>query len=247
MYEAQDALPYHLFGVYILEIAKFFSERFKNQVKWDDATLPRTLQVIYGTPREAFRFMIQQINGKVTLPMLNFWTADMNRVMTMERLGTVMWSKESFDPNTNTIAIMRSPMHFDVTFSFNLWSNTIRERDSIIHDMLQSIPYGEISLVYFPDTSVINGKTVINDRNSYLLIPIKLDPKITDETAIEGLDMKETRDAIKTVFTITAHAIVPYNIYRVPIAMSVGVVSKMQEKDINGMNEIIEKYIYPEK
>lgn len=242
---AEEVLPYYLFGIYVTEIAKFFDDRFRNKILINDnATIPKSLQVVYGTPRAAFRYILEQVNGKINLPMMNFFSATVNRVLLRERPGVQIWSSDSYDPETNTLAVMRSPMHFDVNFSFNLWTNNYRERDFIMHEIFQSFPMGEVSLVFFPDTSVVNGRTVINDRTSYLLMPLKLDMSFNDETQIEGLDQKEVRDAIKTTFTIMSDTIVPYNCYRIPVAMGVGIISSMRDDVDDPIRAINDTFIF---
>ncbi len=201
-------LPYYLFGIYVLEISKFFETRFNNNIIWDSTAKASTLQVWYGTPRAAFRYMYTKFNNKIVLPMMNFFIAGTKRDLTREKTAVYLWDDESYDPVDNTVAIMRNPAHFDVTFSFNLWTNDNRERDFIMHKIFQSFPMGELSLVYFPDPKV---------RSNYLLMPLKLSDEFADESNIEGQEMKETRDAVKTTFQLTAHAIVPYNVYRVPV------------------------------
>lgn len=212
----EEVLPHYLWGIYILELHKFFVQHF-SIIKWNNTMTPLSLQVVFGTPRAAFRYLQDKFNGKITLPMLNYWEAENQRDKVRERIGIHLWDEDSYDPVDNTVAMTRAPMHFDITFSFNLWTNTLRERDCIIHELLQCFPLGEMSLVYYPSETTTNGVTTIEDTSSYLLMPLKLSDNITNETNIEGLDMKETRDAIKTVFTISAHTIVPFNVYRVPV------------------------------
>lgn len=234
----EEVLPYYLWGIYVLEIHKFFTDHFR-VIKWDDVMVPKTMQIVFGQPRAAFRYLQEKFNNKIVLPMLNFWEAENTRDKTRERIGIHLWDPESFDPVTNTVAMTRAPMHWDVTFSFNLWTNTIRERDCIIHELLQCFPLGEMSLIYYPSEQVVNGQRVITDKSSYLLMPLKLSDSITNETNVEGLEMKETRDAIKTVFTISAHTIVPFNVYRVPVVQTIYLAHDMQVYDGEAVREVM--------
>jgi hypothetical protein len=235
----EEVLPHYLWGIYILELHKFFTDHFRT-VKWNNEMTPFTLQIVYGQPRAAFRYLQNKFNGKIVMPMLNFWEAENQRDKVRERIGVYIWDPESYDPVDNTVAMTRAPMHYDVTFSFNLWTNTLRERDCIIHELLQCFPLGEMSLVYFPDTTTTNGVTVINDTKSYLLMPLKLSDNITNETNVEGLDQKETRDAIKTTFTISAHTLVPFNVYRIPVVQRVILAHSME---VYGGEPIVETVV----
>jgi len=238
----EEVLPQYLWGIYVLELYDFFKVHFQT-IKWNNEMTPLTLQIVYGTPRAAFRYLQNKFNNKIVLPMLNFWEAENQRDKTRERIGIHIWDPDSYDPVTKTVAMTRAPMHYDVTWSFNLWTNTLRERDCIIHELLQCFPLGEMSLVYFPDTSIVNGQKVINDKTSYLLMPLKLSDNIANETNIEGLEMKETRDAIKTTFTISAHTIVPFNVYRVPVYDKIYIGSEMQVYDGDNVVDVIKDEI----
>ncbi len=228
-----EVLPHYLFGIYILEIHSFFEKHFTKGVAWAGNTKPLSMQVAYGTPRAAFRFMIQKFNGKVLLPMMNFYIGDSKRDLTRERVNVYITDPEAYDPVTKTIPISRNPMHFNVTFSVNIWTNDQRERDFILHEILQMFPMGEISLIYYPDPT---------NKSSYLLMPLKMSESFNDETNIEGLDMKETRDAIKTVFSIESHAIVPYNVYRVPVITDIRVDDEMTVYDGNNFQTVGQTY-----
>ncbi len=166
--------------------------------------------------------MYDKFNGKTVLPMLNFWIANPKRDLTREKVAVYLVDYEAYDPIDNTVAITRNPAHYDVTFSFNLWTNDNRERDFIMHKIIQTFPMGEMSLVYYPDKT---------NFNNYLLIPLKLSEDFNDETSIESMEMKETRDAIKTTFQITAHCIVPYNVFRVPIITKFDISDEMTVYD----------------
>lgn len=229
-----EVLPSYLFGPYIIEIHKFFTDRFKSNITWDTMAA-KSLAVSYGTPRAAFRYQQSLNNGKIILPMLNFYIADAQRVIGRERVNVFLYSQEAYDPVDNTIAATRNPQHWNLSFSFNLWTNNMRERDFIMHNILQAFPMGEVSLIHYRDRTVVNGvETVINDRRNYLLVPLRWDGGFNDETNIEGLEMTETRDAIKTVWNIKIdNAMVHYDIEKIPVVQGdmIGVYSEMMNND----------------
>jgi hypothetical protein len=105
--------------------------------------------------------------------------------------------------------IMRAPAHFDITYSFNLWTNSERERDFIIHRIFQKFHKGELSLVYFPDP--------VNYKDAYLLMPLKIEGGFTDETEIEGLQENDIRGQVKSSFTLKSQAILPSEVYEIGI------------------------------
>jgi len=235
-----EILNNYLFAPYVIEIYNFFKQRFDNKIiiGTDEK---KSLQVFYGQPREAFRYNIKKFNGRVVLPMLNFYNSASSRILNKERFGTHFSSPESYDPITKTVSMMRTPMHFEITFSCNLWTSSNRERDYIIHELLQSMPAGEITLIHYPNTEIVNNQVVIKNKKEYLLMPLKLEPEINDETNIEQLEMPDVRDKIKTVFNIKAGAIVPYNVYRVPVMTSLEISTR-----IEGAPDDIEQF-FPEK
>lgn len=238
----EEVLPDYLWGIYILELHKFFTQHF-SIIKWNNQMTPLTLQVVFGTPRAAFRYLQNKFNNKIVLPMLNFWEAENTRDKVRERIGIQLWDPESYDPVDNTVAMTRAPMHWDVTFSLNLWTNTLRERDTIIHELLQCFPLGEASLVYYPSEQTVNNITTISDPSNYLLMPLKLSDNITNETNVEGLEMKDTRDAIKTTFTISAHTIIPFNVYRVPVCKTMYIAHEMQVYDGQNVIDVVKDEI----
>lgn len=217
---AQQFFPHYLFGTYVIEISTFFETMFQNNITWDTAE-PLSLQVFYGVARAAFRYQYKKFNGKVVLPMLNFWDANRKRDLSREKFKYI-YDMDNYDPVTKTVPMMRNPAHFDITYSVNLWTNDERERDFIMHKLINAFPMGETTLVWFPD---------VTDRNSYVLMPLKMSEDFSDETTIESLEMKDVRDAIKQRFELTLHAIVPYNIYRIPVSSFFTAISDMSVYD----------------
>lgn len=215
-----EILQQYLWGPYIVSIFNFLKNNFTNNITWDPIMQPKSLTVTYGVPRAAFRFIQQTNNGKVVLPVINFYISDSRRLLERERVNTILWSQYEYDPVDHTITATRNPQHWSISFSFNLWTNNMRERDFIMHNLLQFFPLGTISLIYYQDRKIVNGKEVITDKNNYLLIPIIWDGGFNDETNIESLEMIDTRDAIKTTFVWKIEdAILPYDMIHIPISI----------------------------
>ena len=62
---SNQVFPHWLFGIYISEIHKFFTEHFKGFKVNVDQNNTQDLQVAYGTPRAGFRYMLEKNNGKM--------------------------------------------------------------------------------------------------------------------------------------------------------------------------------------
>jgi hypothetical protein len=234
-----EILPNYLFGNYVLELSRWFSQRFQI-VKYDQTMEPKTLQVFYGQPRAAFRYLTEKFNGKIVLPMLNFYMANPTRDLLRERPGVVITDLESYDPVSKTVGRVRVPMHFNVTWSVNLWTDTLVERDYIMHEILQMMPGGEITLIFFTDFTIVNGKMIIGDRTQYILMPVKMGESFNDETEIETLEQQQVRERIKTTFELTTHSIIPYNLSRVPVFDSFEIIVQM-------VNQPTSKQIFTEE
>lgn len=223
--DLRQVLPHWLFGIHIFEIRKFFIDRFKAFKV--NATQDNTseLQVFYGTPRAAFRFQEKDNNGKIILPSLNFFIFDANRNLVKSR-PVILTNEHTINEVDGTIEVMRAPMHFDVNLSFNLFCNNNRERDYIMTELFQSMPLGDMWLHWFPD--------ITNHPDINMAIPLKLDETFSDETEIEGLDMKDTRDVIRTTFQMQMQAMVPMKIYKLPVVKRIKhVIDKIEYESTN--------------
>ena len=204
--------PYSLFGIYIIELGKFFQDRFVSLYVNEDDTDPVTLQVYYGTPQAAFRELGSETeNGQVLLPMLNYLIANQDRKVEMERTVSRLTTDVVVKADGSRVRYSsRAPMHFNLTFQLTLYNNNLRERDVMMHKIHQAFPQGEMQLTYYPDLD--------NHPDVLLFMPCKLDTQsIVDETEYEGLDTKETRDQIRTTFNINVDAMLPYDVTEMPL------------------------------
>lgn len=232
-----DLFPHHLFGNYIIEIAKLFRLTFQS-FKITPTGDNLSLQVFYGTPRAAFRYWYKRFNGNLQLPLLNFHGADMRRRFDKE-CPNIHLTVSALDHYSNTdgkVSVTYSPMHFDITYTFSLYNNSLRERDYLIHKIMQLFARGQRSLRWYPDTN--------NYPDIFVFMPLSLEEGITDETEIEGLDQNETRDIIRTNFTIVSSAVVPYDIYRIPAVKTILVDSVIKSGDFEDSNIIYHDSVY---
>lgn len=205
----KNLFPHHLFGNYIIEIAKLFRFNFKEFQLTPTGDI-LSLQVYYGTPRAAFRSWYKRFNGKLILPLLNFYGADYRRRYDKEcpNIYLKITAKDHYSDYDGKVSATYPPMHFDVTYQFSLYNNSLRERDKMIHKIMQFFPRGQMSLRWYPDPE--------NYPDIFLFMPLSLEEAITDETEIEGLDQNETRDIVRTNFILISSAVVPYDIFRIP-------------------------------
>jgi hypothetical protein len=134
------------------------------------------------------------------LPLLNFVTVDWIRNVSKEPVGQRVFG--SMDPVTKTVQTSRPAMHFDLTYSCSLFCSDYKERDHVLYQLYCAFPRGEVSLIYRDPL----GKT----EEDYIFMPLKLDDNMVDATELENSDMKETRDVIRTDFTMHGQSVVPY-------------------------------------
>lgn len=223
---SKSLFPHFLFGNYIVEIAKLFSMRFsKFQLYGTAKELP--LQVYYGTPRAAFRFWYKKFNGQMLLPSLNFYGTSYHRRLDKECPNTSLELSDprSYNPADGTVAVTKPPMHYDVTYQFSIFNNNARERDALIHQILQMFPRGSCSLRWFPDPIIY--------PEIFLFMPLTMEDDFTDDTEIEGLPENETRDIIRTTFNIISSAVLPYDILRIPAVTQVFLNNNIKEDEAN--------------
>ena len=160
--------------------------------------------------------------------MLNFVGIDYRRRFDKEYPGRGLYisDQRTFNPETGTVAAMEPPMHFEITFQFSIYNNSNRERDKMLHKIFQMFPRGGCSLLWYPDPD--------NHPNVFLYMPLRIDETFVDETDIEGLDEKETRDIIKTNFNIVSSAVVPYDVIEFPAVSRVLIDHDLTEEYSDG-------------
>jgi len=225
---AQQAFPYYLFGNYVIELGRYFKNTFKNfQIQPNDT--PITAQVFFGAPRAAFRYYMEQFNGLIKLPMINYNIANAERKVEYEK-PVYIHAPQSFNPATGTMNIMRFPSIYEVTYQVDIWNNNLRERDMMMHRIINSFPMGDAWLIHYPDK--------VNYPDTWLPMPHRLDLTFKDETELDNLDIKETRDRIRTSFTITCTRVfVPYMVYEVPAISWIHFDSYVNEENGNLIND----------
>lgn len=195
---------YHLFGLYTIEIGKFFRDKFAN-FKLLESKESMAAQVFFGTPRAAFRYYFTKFNGLIKMPMISYHMTSCTRKFEYEPTNVFLWDKENYDPVTGTTQVMKAPGVFELTYSVNIFNNSYRERDYMMHTIFNAFPKRETHLIYFPD--------LVNAPETYLQMPLRIEEGFTDETEIEGLEQKETRDTVRTTLSLTCYrAFVPYDV-----------------------------------
>lgn len=224
---------YYLFGIYIIELGRFFKGIYSNfQIGANDT--PLKAQVFFGAPRAAFRYYMEQFNGVIKLPMINYSISNAERKPEYEKIVYLSAGSENrLDPNSKG-SIMRFPSIFEITYQVDLWTNNLRERDYMMHKIINKMPMGgEAWLSYYPDKE--------NYPHDFLPMPHRLDLTFKDETELDNLGEKETRDRIRTSFTITcSRAFVPYEIEEVPIVNWVGFEAYVNQQNGNQIATIEE-------
>lgn len=238
---AMNLFPHYLFGNYIVEIAKLFKLVFKEFKLTDNENAETlSLQVYYGTPRAAFRSWYKRFNGQLILPSLNFYGMDMRRRYDKEcpNIHLRVSAKDHYSDIDGMVSTTLPPMHFDVTYQFSMYNNSLRERDKMLHKIMQLFDRGDRSIRWYPDTE--------NYPGIFLYMPLHLEETISDESEIEGLDQNETRNVIKTNFIIVSSAVVPYDVLRIPAVKNFMVDSIVKDSSDTSIqiSNIIEKLYY---
>lgn len=230
MASTNPIFPYYLFGIYIIELGRLFKQKFAS-FKIIQSAEPITCQVFFGTPRAAFRYYFEKYNGLVKMPMLSYHLPEIERKIEFEPAYVQIVSRDSFDPNTGKMQASRNPGVFELNFSFNLFNNNDRERDFMMHAIFNTFPRGETHLIYYPDFE--------NHPEIYLQMPYKMELTATDETELEGLEPKETRDRIRTTFNLRCmKAFVPYEAYEVDVVNYISFSEKLNDFIGNTVNSI---------
>lgn len=239
--------PLFLFGIYVIEIAKYFGT-FRSFNKDDVKEIPNPnakpgekptftnpnygqtlpLNVVYGAPKASMRKYLSRYNGMMRTPVLNFYGVDWIRRVEKEPIMRLVNKKESRE--LGHAVVRRPPMQFDVNYSFSLFTSSTTERDHILYQIYTAFPRNELSLIYQDPTNT--------DPDDFIFIPLKIDLNAQDESELEGLSEKETRDLVRTSFTLTGSHVVPYPSRDYPMIKSIHFVDKM----IDPAGDVITKY-----
>lgn len=226
----QNGSGYHfLFGQYFMSIAKYMAQftsfRTERSVVGSTTEVPEKLRVIYGTPSAAFRRIYQsdasktgavaanapQVNGKPNLPVFNFFCVDFRRDFTAENgFVRLMGNKDNIwrDDTAKTNAIMKAPQQWDLVLGCSIWTDTYKTRDDMMGKILLSFNAGDLYIPYQPDP--------VRFPDEVSWVYIRMDESVSDETEIENMPEKETKDIIRTNFSWKMRAVLPYPIDMAP-------------------------------
>jgi len=187
-----------LFGIYYLEIAKFFKEF--NSFRTEDG-VPEKLRVIYGTTTAAFKRVYDTRNGVMDLPFLNFKAINFQRQGSQEN-PFVRLRGTPYDNNTK-VTREHANQAWDIQFNVNLYTAGYAERDDLMYKILTKFEgVGETYLKYYKDSQ---------DPETIRWMHLKVDEDWQDETDIEALPEKETLDIVRSTFVLhVKSAVVEY-------------------------------------
>lgn len=194
--------PEWLFGEYFATIKKYF-QQIKSYREENGGQIP--MLVYYGTPSAAYRQEVKAVdelvaagrldktfNGKARLPLLNFFGQTWKRKLGREPISRPYVIR--YEADKEKYLKTMPPFVFDVTINCSIWAASYRERDDLLFKLYSMFPRNEISLPHIPDKN--------DPYHSGTLINIIFNEDMTDSTEIEGLDERETRDVIRTDFTM---------------------------------------------
>jgi hypothetical protein len=224
----EPLFEYYLFGIYIIELGRFFKGIFNNFQLTPDHD-PQSAQVYFGAPRAAFRYYMEAFNGMIKLPMINYNISNAERKPDQEKIVYLSARSNDLSNPSSMGSIMRFPSIYEITYQVDIWTNNLRERDFMMHKLINKMPMGGNAwLTYYPDK--------INYPDVYLPMSHRLDLTFKDETELDNLDIKESRDRIRTSCSIVCtRAFVPYDVYSVPMVAWVGFESYINTVNGNQM------------
>lgn len=204
-----------LFGDYFIELSRFFANFSTTVVSFEGKNEYKTVNypmiVMLGSPTAAFRRLDSISNntqdGKNTnkmqkFPLLNFIPTSFDRVVGME----VPYARRLTRVSNDFTRVDYDIQRWNITYQTSLWTSSYRMRDDILSKIFRSFPAGEMALRHFPDP---------NNQKYFLNMEFKLEGSFSDTTDLETLDPKETRDIVRTDFTITGPAVLPYENHNV--------------------------------
>ena len=199
-----------LFGDYFIELSRFLASfsttviSYESKTEYKFTTFP--MIVMLGSPTAAYRRLNNitnnTLNGKSEnkmqkFPLINFIPTSFDRVVGME----VPYARRLTRLNKDNTRIDRDIQRWNITYQTSLWTASYRMRDDILSKIFRAFPAGEMALRHYPDPA--NQKYFFN-------MEFKLEGSFNDSTDMETLDPKEVRDIVRTDFTITGPAVLPY-------------------------------------
>lgn len=223
------------------ELGRFFKLKFKSFYMFDPATprgtpaaLPKPIvaQVAFGTPRTAFVENAKTNNGKVLLPMVNYHltSSDRDQSNAYEPINGFLFDKSTYDPADGTRFCMPFPSRYNLNYNVSIWGNSYRELESMMHALIQSFTRGETHLKWQPNAAT--------HPDVFLLTRLTWDGMWSDDTDLEGLDPKETRDVVKYTMTFIANTMIPKGVYKVPIVVPFTKTSPDGETPVRGFGGV---------
>ena len=204
-----------LFGDYFIELSRFFANFsttiISHQSKTEFVPVTYPMIVMLGSPTAAYRRLENISNNTLKgknenkmqkFPLINFIPTSFDRVLGME----VPYGRRFTQINNNFTRVDRDIQRWNVTYQTSLWTASYRMRDDILSKIFRSFPAGEMALRHRPDPS---------NPNYFFNMEFKIDGGFNDSTDLETLDPKEARDIVRTDFTITGPAVLPYESHNI--------------------------------
>ena len=204
-----------LFGDYFIELSRFFatfsttiiSQESEDEYKY--ITYP--MIVMLGSPTAAYR-RLESVSNNTTkgksenkmqkFPLINFIPTSFDRAIGME----VPYARRFTMVSNDYTRVDRDIQRWNLTYQMSLWTSSYRMRDDILSKIFRSFPAGEMALRHFPDPA---------NQSYFFNMEFKLEGSFNDSTDLESLDVKEVRDIVRTDFTITGPAVLPYENYNI--------------------------------
>jgi hypothetical protein len=199
-----------LFGDYFIELSRFFATFSASVISYEGTNeykyITYPMIVMLGSPTAAYR-RLQNItnntqegkeeNKSQKYPLINFVPTNFDRVVGME----VPYARRLTRMSNNYTRIDRDIQRWNITYQMSLWTSSYRMRDDILSKIFRSFPAGEMALQHYPNP---------DNPGYYYNMEFKLEGGFNDSTDLESLDQKQTRDTIRTDFTISGPAVLPY-------------------------------------
>jgi len=188
-----DSAYEHLFGRYFIEIGKFFGQTIQSY-REQNGEIDK-LKVYYGSPSAVFKKILKTNNKVMDLPFMNFKALDFQRDVSQENPFVRLKGKYALGTlDGDFVSRERAPQVWSISFQFNFFTAGYIERDHIISNFYAQFPGADLFINYQHDPG--------EDPDDLRWIHIRPEDNFQDETEIESVPEKETRDIIRTTMSV---------------------------------------------
>ena len=214
-----------LFADYFLALSKWFAGFTTHRQDYNPQTGTSSIEkprVIYGQPSAAFRKFREDtdsINGRVKLPVISFFASSFRRIKERQNPYARYSNHLLRLEDSSLVGESRAAQVYEINYNVSIWTNGNKSRDDLVSRILRSFNT-TLTLSYFPDA--------VKYPNDFIWMPFKLEDDINDATDLEVLEERETRDIVRTDFTITGESLLPLETQFFNPITDISLISKLE-------------------